>query len=395
MNRVDYHKKIILALSWLKTQVAFHNSLSFTDINHGAEDFYCGLLNLVYGYGLKNINITDQNAAAIDLGDEQSRIAIQVTSTATLTKTRDTVEKFIEKELYKKFDRLLILNIVKKSNHEAPTIGSSKYLLDTKNDILDVEDLIKKINSDPDLKKLDAIAGFLDSELSLPVQQSLPNEVLTVLGIIEFISDETHADVGIGYLEEPDPQNKIYKRFHDYADCLVEMYNSGYIEYGAVLEAVKREADFGQVKLRRAASYLREYSDAVLTECGGDPKDALNQIIERFKSLLGGNGYTFDDGAAKFYVIEQLVNAIFFQTRIFELANLFSKDDDLRKSAPVLGFEILKLLRESENRQVSIFDVAKTLSKSGGINARSIYHAMLFLYSLDIIDFQEPYLIAK
>lgn len=77
------------------------------------------------------------------------------------------------------------------------------------------------------------------------------------------------------------------------------------------------------------------------------------------------------------------------------MANLFSKDDDLRKSAPVLGFEILKLLRESEKRQVSIFDVAKTLSKSGGINARSIYYAMLFLYSLDIIDFQEPYLIAK
>lgn len=315
MNRVDYHKKIILALSWLKTQVEFHNSLSFTDINHGAEDFYCGLLNLVYGYGLKNINITDQNAAAIDLGDEQGRIAIQVTSTATLTKTRDTVEKFIEKELYKKFDRLFILNIVKKTNHEAPTIGNSKYSLDTKNDILDVEDLIKKINSDPDLKKLDAIARFLDSELCLPVQQSLPNEVLTVLGIIEFISDETHADVGTGYLEEPDPEKKIYKRFHDYADFLVEMYNSGYIEYGAVLEAVKREADFGQVKLRRAASYLREYSDAVLTACGGDPKEALNEIIERFKSLLGGNGYTFDDGAAKFYVIEQLVKCNIFPNK--------------------------------------------------------------------------------
>ncbi|NWN48006.1 hypothetical protein HT121_10395 [Pseudomonas sp. MAFF 301514] len=77
------------------------------------------------------------------------------------------------------------------------------------------------------------------------------------------------------------------------------------------------------------------------------------------------------------------------------MPNLFSKDDDLQKSAPMLGFEILKLLRESEGFQVSIFDVAKTMSKSGGINARSIYYAMLFLYSLDIIDFQEPYLVAK
>jgi hypothetical protein len=77
------------------------------------------------------------------------------------------------------------------------------------------------------------------------------------------------------------------------------------------------------------------------------------------------------------------------------LPNLFSKDDDLRKSAPVLGFEILRLIQKSEDAQVSIFDIAKTMAKSGGINARSIYYAMLFLYSLDIIEFQEPYLVAK
>ena len=77
------------------------------------------------------------------------------------------------------------------------------------------------------------------------------------------------------------------------------------------------------------------------------------------------------------------------------MPNLFSKDDDLRKSAPVLGFEILKLIQRSEEAQVSIFDIAKTMAKSGGINARSIYYAMLFLYSLDIIEFQEPYLVAK
>jgi len=77
------------------------------------------------------------------------------------------------------------------------------------------------------------------------------------------------------------------------------------------------------------------------------------------------------------------------------LPNLFSKDDDLRKSAPVLGFEILKLLHESEDSKISIFDIAKTMTKPGGITARSIYHAMIFLYSLDVIDFQEPYLVAK
>lgn len=75
------------------------------------------------------------------------------------------------------------------------------------------------------------------------------------------------------------------------------------------------------------------------------------------------------------------------------MPNLFSKDDDLHKSAPMLGFKILKLLKDSNESQVSIFEIAKTMAKSGGINARSIYYAMIFLYSLDIIDFQEPYII--
>ncbi|WP_238739487.1 SMEK domain-containing protein [Pseudomonas putida] len=320
MNRVAYQKKVITALSWLKTQVEYHNSLSLTDINHGAEDFYCGLLNLVYGYSLSNINITDLNAAAIDLGDEQNKIAIQVTSTSALSKTKYTVEKFIEKELYKKFDRLLILNIVKKSNHEAPSIGDSEYSLDTKKDILDVEDLIKKIANDSDLKKLKSIADFLDAELCLPVQQSLPNEVLTVLGIIEYISDETHEGAGNGYLEEPDPDKKIFKRFQEHSEFLVGLYNNGYIEYGAVLEAVKNEADFGQVKLRRAANYLKDYSDSVLTSCSGDPQKALDEIIDNFKVLLGGNGYTFDAGAAKFYVIEQLVKCNIFPFKVGAVA---------------------------------------------------------------------------
>lgn len=97
MNRVDYQKKIIKWLGWLKNEVELNNSLNLTDINRGAEDFYCGLLNLVYGYNLKNINILDLNAAAIDLGDSEKRIAIQVTSTSALAKTKYTVEKFIEK----------------------------------------------------------------------------------------------------------------------------------------------------------------------------------------------------------------------------------------------------------------------------------------------------------
>ncbi|AUY09419.1 SMEK domain-containing protein [Aeromonas sp. ASNIH2] len=312
MKRMEYQQRIIKALSWLRAEVEYNNCVSLTDINHGAEDFYCGLLNLVYGYNLKNINIIEPNAAAIDLGDEIRKIAIQVTSTSTLVKTKHTVDKFIEKGLFRKFDKLLILNIVKKTNHAVDAIGDDNYRLDTKADIFDVEVLIKEITRDPNLKKLKCIVDFLDAELLSPAKNSLPNEVLTILGIIEYISDEGHENAGNGYLDEPIPEDKIFRRFADHADFLVDMYNDGYIEYGAVLDAVKNEADFGQVKLRRASNYLRRYSDNVLTDCSGDPKKALERIIFDFRALLGSNGYTFDEGAAEFYVIEQLVKCNIF-----------------------------------------------------------------------------------
>jgi hypothetical protein len=75
------------------------------------------------------------------------------------------------------------------------------------------------------------------------------------------------------------------------------------------------------------------------------------------------------------------------------MANLFSKDDDLARSAPIIGFEILKLIKESDDSRVSIFDIAKKLRKTNQASARSIYFGMIFLYSLDIVDFNEPYLI--
>lgn len=81
------------------------------------------------------------------------------------------------------------------------------------------------------------------------------------------------------------------------------------------------------------------------------------------------------------------------QIRKSPMANLFTKDEDLIKSAPYIGSEILKQLEGSDDGRISIFNLAKNLRKTNKISARSIYYGMLFLYSLDIVEFDEPYLI--
>jgi len=77
------------------------------------------------------------------------------------------------------------------------------------------------------------------------------------------------------------------------------------------------------------------------------------------------------------------------------MSNLFSKDEDLFRSSPYIGAKILELLEKQKNEQISIFDVAQKLKKKNNSSIRTIYYGMIFLYSLDIIEFNEPYLVLK
>ena len=314
MNRQESQRSIINSLTWLSSQIKVYNRLNLTDINVHSENFYRDLLNLAFGYNLININIIDFNAAAIDLGDEDSKLAIQVTSTSTLAKTRHTVSKFIENGLHQKYDRLIILNIALKTKHTVSKIGDDSYSLNTKDDIWDIGDLAGMINN-LELPKIQEISNFLNQQLYLKPTEKLPRNVETILRLIELISDEEHPATGEGFLDEPFPYEKINKRFADHAEFLKEEFLTLYQDYGAVLDSVEQESDIGQVKIRRVAQHLRVYSDKVLTECDGDPQKALSQLIDSFVGMLNEHGFEADSGAAQFYIVKHLIKCNVFPNK--------------------------------------------------------------------------------
>ena len=80
MNKEVYLKNVAESLALLSREVSILNAVNLYDINIVAEDFFPGLLNLIYGYELKNANYLEKNAPAIDLVDPKNRIAVQVTS---------------------------------------------------------------------------------------------------------------------------------------------------------------------------------------------------------------------------------------------------------------------------------------------------------------------------
>lgn len=63
MNRDIYVAKIKTLLNILKGEIKDSGKLNLLDINVHVEDFYRDLLNLVYGWQLKNMNQWNQNAA--------------------------------------------------------------------------------------------------------------------------------------------------------------------------------------------------------------------------------------------------------------------------------------------------------------------------------------------
>ena len=107
-------KEIKAKLAWLAQYVKFNNQDGMTDINKAVEDFFCGLLNIIFNASLENMNYVQRDYPAVDLGDEENRLAVQVTSTSSRDKIIHTLDKFFEHKLDKDYNRLVILIVGKK-----------------------------------------------------------------------------------------------------------------------------------------------------------------------------------------------------------------------------------------------------------------------------------------
>jgi len=306
MNRSSLITAIAHYLSHLVTSVRLLNSLNLQDYNIHAENFFRDFLNLALSYELKNINIVERNASAIDLGDEAQRIAIQVTSTPQLEKIKYTHAGFVKGQLNSKYDRLVILIIgEKKAYREASLGGNGTLELSLTNDIWGIADLLRKIGDLP-LRKLELCLDFLRAELRL-AEPRASNEVKTLIRLIEVLST---AEEGLSLSdnrEDPDPERKIHNRFAGHAEFLKKLYVDLREIYGLALAEVNRHSDLSYVRVRKLQIYLMQWSDRILNECGGDPQVALNVLTEKVLQMMGVSDVPFDAGAVQYYLIDQLI----------------------------------------------------------------------------------------
>lgn len=109
MNRELYMKSITEKLTLYKLETSELDKINLYDINITSENFYAGLLNLIMGWNLRNVNFSEKNTPGIDLVDDDNKITVQVTSNNTSDKIKHTIDEFIKNKSYEKYSRLIVL----------------------------------------------------------------------------------------------------------------------------------------------------------------------------------------------------------------------------------------------------------------------------------------------
>lgn len=107
--------------------------------------------------------------------------------------------------------------------------------------------------------------------------------------------------------EDPDPEGKIQDRFANHAEFLQQEYVKLFEIYGRALNEVEAHTDLGHVRVRKLQVYLWKWSDRVLREFEGDPVAALQALCDRIMAMMGTGQADFDQGAVRYYLINQLI----------------------------------------------------------------------------------------
>lgn len=169
MNSITIKNRIKTLLSRFRYQVECSTATGTTDINVESENLLRQLLSEIYGHkDLRNLNLSEgRDFPAIDLGDDEERIAYQITSTPSIQKIKDTLQKFVKYKRYTKYDRLIIYVLTKKQEtyqgKGIDEIIQGSFSFDIKTDVLDYQDLLKEISGFP-VPKLRKIQEILEQQ---------------------------------------------------------------------------------------------------------------------------------------------------------------------------------------------------------------------------------------
>lgn len=108
MNCQAVLQRIKTLLARLQEEITITNSYGDFSINIHAENVVLRMLNIAYGWNLQNVNyIKRKNYPAIDLYDDEKKVAVQVISIGTMEKVIHTLRMLGKNGIDKKYEHLV------------------------------------------------------------------------------------------------------------------------------------------------------------------------------------------------------------------------------------------------------------------------------------------------
>ena len=157
-----YQKAIADKLAYMESQIKRYGEIRLLDENTAMEDVVCELLNIMYGYHLQNLNRKKENFPGIDLGDETSRVAVQVTSNTSRNKVSETIKKFEQHGCAKQYDKLIVFILGTRSNFQKE-FSTNTVQFTAEDNIMDFTTLTKRLK-ELDLQTLKRVHDYLEGE---------------------------------------------------------------------------------------------------------------------------------------------------------------------------------------------------------------------------------------
>ena len=174
MNTSDNIDEFILALRDLNEIIEKRAKLNLLDNAVLAESFYKEILNKLFSWELKNLNIAHANFEAIDLIDKSNNILVQVSCTCENQKIHSTIsKKELLKDDYKGFELYFVFVGKQNSNIKKGKYNCIPQLsFNPKTNILLTDDLIKyyqDLNPNDQDEILNIIRSYLTKENKVKV----------------------------------------------------------------------------------------------------------------------------------------------------------------------------------------------------------------------------------
>ena len=292
MQRKNYFDYVEEKLAILSIRVKNRGKLNILDVHMHSENFYRDFIKQLYGWSLENANNRLQNIEAIDLIDDNVKLIVQVSATATKTKINNSLSKKSIEEYAKRGYTFKFVSIAENADQLRQQKYNNLYNIgfNPKKDIYDISSLEKDILN-LKLQKLEEVYQFIKAELgNMPDCVRFNSDLTTIINILAEVKLDENEPLGNINMFEIDKKIEFNKL--DIAASIIDDYK---IFYNQV---EKKYREFDKMGLNKSMLVLQSlkkmYIDALLKNKYDNSDLLFVGLIDEVKEIVINSSNYFD-----------------------------------------------------------------------------------------------------